>query len=291
MNRLLPFFLLLLAPPLSGAPGSVDAGATAPAFTAPFTTGGERALEEFRGEWVVLYFFPRSFTPGCTAQSCALRDGYATIEAMGASILGVSMDNSDLQRGFAAEYELPFDLVSDESGEIAAAYGVLAPGGTYALRQTFIINPEGQVARVFRTVDVVRHDKEVRDALAELTGHTNTTLDVPALYAVEMYADWCTKCRAMAPALESAMATLAQDPVLLVVLDFTDENTTEQAGLLAGALGLGRLYLEHEGITGFVELVSPGTGEVLGRITSKMEAGEMVAAVRAATAAASAEEV
>ncbi|MCH7494271.1 redoxin domain-containing protein [bacterium] len=263
MKSALPLLLLLLAPPLSGVDKEVAAGDPAPAFTATFTTGGERSLDEFRGGWVVLYFFPRSFTPGCTTQSCVLRDGYGMIEAMGATILGVSMDATDLQQDFRAEYELPFDLVSDKSGKIATAYGVLA--------------------QVFRTVDVSRHDREVRTALAELTGNADTTLDVPALYAVEMYADWCSNCRAMAPALESAMDMLAKDPVLLVVIDFTDDNSTEQAGMLAGALGLGRIYLENEGLTGYVLLVDPGSGEVLGRLTPQMTAEEMVETVRGAT--------
>ena len=185
-----------------------------------------------------------------------------------------------MQREFRAEYELPFDLVSDETGEIARSYGVLAPRGNYALRKTFLIDPEGLVAKVFDTVDVNRHDKEVRDALATLTGHPQTTLDVPAIYAVEMYADWCTNCRAMAPALESAMLTLAQDPVLLVIFDFTDEPTTEQAGMLAGALSLGKIYLENEGLTGYLLMVDPATGEIRGRIEPWMAPDEMVDLVR-----------
>ena len=285
MKRALPFLLLLLAPPLMGKPGVVAENSPAPAFTATLTSGAAGSLADYQGGWVALYFFPRSFTPGCTAESCALRDGYATIQALGATILGVSMDSTKLQQEFREAYELPFDLVSDESGDIARAYGVLAPTGNYSLRQTFLIDPQGKVAKIFTTVDVNRHDKEVRDALAELTGNVGTTLDVPALYAVEMYADWCTNCRAMAPALHEALATLAKDPVLLVVMNFTDENSTEQAGMLAGALGLGKIYLENEELTGYVLLVDPATGEVGGRITPQMTALEMVAMVRSLTPA------
>lgn len=286
-NSLYLALALLIATPVGAGHhghGRPAPGDPAPGYEAPTTAGGTATLADHLGDWVVLYFFPRTFTPGCTAQSCALRDGYGAIAALGAEIVGVSLDSPESQAAFRSEHELPFHLVSDGAGGIAASYGVLAPGGNYALRVTYLIDPEGTVAAVVDEVDPARHDKQVIDLLATATGHAGTTLEVPRLYAVKFHAEWCKKCQAMAEDWASTIEARSDSEVLFVRFDFTDDATTEQSGLLAGALGLGEIYLENEELTGFALLVDPGSGSVVGEVKSTMDAEEMGAAIAAALA-------
>ena len=146
---------------------AVEPGQAAPDFKALSTAGREVSLADFAGDWLVIYFYPKSFTPGCTAESCSLRDGYAGIQALGARILGVSLDSLETQQKFKAEYNLPFDLLSDEHGEMAKAYDALGFGGFMAKRVTYIINPQGVVAKVLDEVKTGDHDTQVAAALRE----------------------------------------------------------------------------------------------------------------------------
>lgn len=141
--------------------GGKSLAGKAPVFSAPAAGGKKVSLEDLRGKWVVLYFYPKADTPGCTKQACSLRDGIVDIEAAGAVIIGVSLDGVEKLDGFKAKYSLPFDLVSDSDKKISAAYGVLAPGGLFALRRTFIIDPKGSVAGVIDDVDVTAHSAQV----------------------------------------------------------------------------------------------------------------------------------
>ncbi len=143
-------------------------GDPAPDFEAQATGDQTIRLRDLRGQWVVLYFYPKSFTPGCTTQACTLRDAYEKIQSLGAVILGVSLDDLETQERFKAEYKLPFDLISDVHGEIARAYEVLADNGRYARRVTFLIDPEGRIAHIFEKVDPARHDREVYETLKRL---------------------------------------------------------------------------------------------------------------------------
>lgn len=147
---------------------AVEVGQPAPAFKAPSTTGQETSLADYSGKWLVLYFYPKSFTPGCTTQSCSLRDGFADIQKLGGVILGVSLDKLETQIKFKAEHKLPFELLSDADGAVAKAYGVLGLGGFMAKRVTFIINPEGQLVQVLDSVKTGNHDVQVADALRAL---------------------------------------------------------------------------------------------------------------------------
>ena len=149
---------------------ALQVGDAAPAFKAPSTAGRELSLGDFAGKWLVVYFYPKSFTPGCTTESCALRDGYADIQAEGAVILGVSLDKLETQNKFKAEHKLPFDLLSDETKEVAKAFDVLAIGGFMAKRVTFIVNPEGKVAKILDDVKTGSHDGQVLEALRTLKG-------------------------------------------------------------------------------------------------------------------------
>lgn len=151
---------------------AVQPGEPAPDFKAASTAGRELSLGDFAGKWLVLYFYPKSFTPGCTAESCSLRDGYAELQGLGAALLGVSLDKVETQNKFKAEYKLPFELLSDADGAMAKAYDVLGLGGFMAKRVTFIINPEGKIARVVDSVKTGSHDKQVADLLRELQAAT-----------------------------------------------------------------------------------------------------------------------
>ncbi len=144
------------------------AGSPAPAFRGEATDGAWVSLDRLKGSWAVLYFYPKAFTPGCTAEACALRDGFRELEAAGVKIYGVSLDGPDTLKKFKEKYSLPFDLISDRDKAISRAYGVLGVGGLYAERKTFIIDPRGNVAYVFDKVDTKHHDREVLDMVKQL---------------------------------------------------------------------------------------------------------------------------
>jgi len=152
---------------LSGKSGPA-VGAKAPDFAALATTGTTIKLSDFNGSWVVLYFYPKSFTPGCTAESCSLRDSYTDIQEMDAVILGVSVDDIETQQEFKAKYKLQFDLVSDQDKDISRAFNVLGLAGMYAQRKTFIIDPEGKIAYIFDQVKAKEHDAQVKEILDKL---------------------------------------------------------------------------------------------------------------------------
>lgn len=139
-------------------------GAQAPAFSAKDQDGRVRTLEEFRGTTVVLYFYPKDATPGCTKEACAFRDAWARIERSGAQVLGVSTDSVQSHASFAREHNLPFPLLSDPDGHILNAYGVRGALG-FAKRVTFLIDASGKITRVFPDVDPAVHVDEVLAAL------------------------------------------------------------------------------------------------------------------------------
>lgn len=147
---------------------AVKEGDLAPDFRAMSTSGAEIGLSDFSGFWLVLYFYPKSFTPGCTAQGCSLRDGFSPITEAGAKILGSSVDKLETQKKFKAENGLPFELLADEDAAVARAFGVSTLMGKMARRVTFIISPEGRIARVIENVRTGGHDAQVLDALREL---------------------------------------------------------------------------------------------------------------------------
>ena len=152
----------------------VSEGDTAPDFTLPDQDGDEVTLSDLRGQPVVLYFYPKADTPGCTTQACGIRDHRADYEQAGAKIVGVSPDTVTAQKKFAQKFNLDFTLLADENHEIADLYGVWGEkkmyGKTYmgVQRATFIIDPEGQIARVFPKVSPQTHDEVVLEALSEL---------------------------------------------------------------------------------------------------------------------------
>ena len=139
-------------------------GATAPAFTAPTHDGRSLTLADLKGHPVVLYFYPRADTPGCTREAQGFRDAYPQFERAGVRIVGVSVDTVDDQRAFAEKCALPFPLVADPSKTIAGAYGVLGPRGT-ARRVTFLLDAEGRISSVIDSSDAEEHVRRARVAL------------------------------------------------------------------------------------------------------------------------------
>jgi thioredoxin-dependent peroxiredoxin len=152
----------------------IEAGEPAPDFTLPDQDGNPVTLSELRGRPVVLYFYPRSDTPGCTTQACGVRDHRADYERSGARVLGVSPDTVTAQRKFADKYGLDFTLLADEDHEVAELYGVWGEkkmyGKTYmgVQRSTFIIDADGVVAQVIPKASPKTHDEVVLEALGEL---------------------------------------------------------------------------------------------------------------------------
>jgi len=147
----------------------VKTGDQAPDFEGPTSDGSKLGLKNFVGKTnVVLYFYPKDDTPGCTKEACSFRDNISPIRKMGAEVVGVSLDSITSHEKFTTKYNLPFPLISDKEKQIAKAYGVLKDTGTSASRVTFIIDKKGKVAKVFPKVDVTKHTDEVVAALKEL---------------------------------------------------------------------------------------------------------------------------
>lgn len=145
------------------------AGAPAPAFSLADQSGKTRTLAEFRGKWVVLYFYPKDDTPGCTEEACKFRDDIFALNQMDAQVIGVSLDDSASHAQFAKKYSLPFPLLADPSGAVTRSYGALPQGSRYARRYTFLIDPAGKVAKVYTSVETSRHSVEVIEDLKRLS--------------------------------------------------------------------------------------------------------------------------
>jgi len=144
-------------------------GDKAPDFTLMDEQGRPVSLKDFQGKKpVILYFYPKDFSPGCTTEACRFRDDYKTYEEKGAAVIGVSLDTVESHTKFSEKYNLPFPILSDNKKEVAKAYGVLGIGGIWAKRVTFIIDKEGKIAAIFPKVDVKRHSEEVLKALEQL---------------------------------------------------------------------------------------------------------------------------
>ncbi len=147
------------------------AGAQAPGFSLPDQDDRLRTNADFRGKWLVLYFYPKDDTPGCTEQACMYRDDLQRLTALGVEIVGVSVDDRQSHQAFAKKHSLPFPLLADAKGELARRYGSLHDLGLIriARRNTFLIDPQGQVAKVYLSANTSRNSQEVIDDLKQLT--------------------------------------------------------------------------------------------------------------------------
>jgi peroxiredoxin Q/BCP len=138
-------------------------GSTAPEFRLQDQNGEWRSLSDYRGKWLALYFYPKDDTPGCTTEACNFRDSSFAYKAIGAEVVGISVDDVESHRKFASKYELPFTLLADPEGEACAEYGVLRDYKLMQIadRQSFIIDPDGKIARHYEDVDPEVHSDEV----------------------------------------------------------------------------------------------------------------------------------
>jgi len=145
-------------------------GGPAPEFELPDQTGQLHSLEDYRDQWVILYFYPKDDTPGCTTEACEFRDNIFAFRDLNAQVLGVSLDDVDSHKEFAENYSLPFPLLADTEGTTSTAYGVKTRmfGMTVAKRQTFIIGPDGNVAKHYQKVKPEEHSTQVLADLKEL---------------------------------------------------------------------------------------------------------------------------
>jgi thioredoxin-dependent peroxiredoxin len=145
-------------------------GESAPDFELPDQNGQLRSLGEFRGKWLVLYFYPRDDTPGCAEQAMRFRNTMREFEALGAAVCGVSVDGSESHAAFARKYSLPFTLLADRKGEVASRYGSLRDFGVlkFARRNTFLIDPNGTVSTVYVGVNAARNAQDVSNTLKNL---------------------------------------------------------------------------------------------------------------------------
>ena len=139
-------------------------GDPAPGFSLKDQANQPHALADYRGRWVVLYFYPKDDTPGCTTEACNFRDDLPALRALGVQILGVSIDSTESHAQFAKKFDLPFPLLADTSGRVARAYDALTSFGPvrFARRHTFIIDPDGKIAKVYRNVKPATHSREIQ---------------------------------------------------------------------------------------------------------------------------------
>ncbi|MBE2254501.1 MAG: thioredoxin-dependent thiol peroxidase [Myxococcus sp.] len=153
---------------------ALSVGQKAPAFSAKDQSGATVTHTTNAGKYVVLYFYPRDNTPGCTVEACAFRDDHAKLKAAGAVVLGVSPDSSKSHLGFIAKYDLPFQLLVDSDNAVSTAYGAWAEKSNYGrtymgvVRSTFLIGPDGKLAHVWPKVKVKGHSDEVLAVLTAL---------------------------------------------------------------------------------------------------------------------------
>jgi len=150
-------------------------GDQAPAFSLPDQQGAMQSLADQRGKWVLLYFYPKDDTPGCTKEACTIRDAWSDFRNKGIVVFGVSTDSVKSHAKFVQKYELPFTLLSDENKELVKAYGVWGPkkfmGREFlgTKRVSFLISPEGRIAKVYAAVKPAEHADEVLSDVDQLS--------------------------------------------------------------------------------------------------------------------------
>jgi peroxiredoxin Q/BCP len=162
--------LLTVTPLLSFGASLPAAGSDAPTFTLPSQEGAPVSLKDYRGKWVVLYFYPKDFTSGCTIEAHNFQRDQAQYQGKNAVVLGVSVDSADSHKQFCAKEGLNFKLLADTDYKVTTAYGSLTNMGVakFAARHTFIINPEGKIVKVYEDVNPNKHSEEVLAALTDL---------------------------------------------------------------------------------------------------------------------------
>ena len=179
MNLKRLFFATLAAAVWAGSPaiGAGEApavGSEAPAFRLQDQNGDWHELTDYRGTWLAIYFYPKDDTPGCTTEACNFRDNIYAFRAIGAAVVGISIDDVESHAKFAGKYKLPFTILADETGATAEAYGVLRDWKLtkIAARQSFLVNPEGMIVKHYEDVDPETHTQAVLADLESLMAGT-----------------------------------------------------------------------------------------------------------------------
>jgi len=151
----------------------LEQGIPAPSFSLTDQKGNVHRLSDYQGQWVVIYFYPKDMTPGCTVEACRFRDDFPDFQKANAVIFGVSKDSTQRHAKFAEKYQLPFILLSDESGEVCEKYDVWKEKSLYGkkymgiVRSTYLIDPQGNIIKVYPKVKVKEHAAEILNDLAE----------------------------------------------------------------------------------------------------------------------------
>ncbi len=150
--------------------GGLVIGGAAPDFTLNDAQGNAHSLSDYRGKYLVLYFYPKDDTPGCTKEACHFRDDMVQLEKLGAKVVGISVDSSESHGKFAEKYSLPFSLLADTDGKVAASYQALTNLliVKIAKRHTFLIDPDGKIKKIYTDVNVSNHSQQIIDDLKAL---------------------------------------------------------------------------------------------------------------------------
>lgn len=154
----------------SASPAALKINDKAPDFSLPNANGEMMSLGKFQGNWLVLYFYPKDDTPGCTKEACEFRDDLHQLEKLGAKVVGISVDDGSSHAAFAKKYNLPFPLLSDKDGAVAQQYNALTNLGfvKIAKRYTFLIDPAGALRKIYRNVNTSKHSQEIIEDLTKL---------------------------------------------------------------------------------------------------------------------------
>ena len=178
MNRFLIALLTVLLSAAVYAGEAPGVGSDAPSFNLQDQNGEWHALADYRGQWLAIYFYPRDDTPGCTTEACNFRDNIYAFKAIGAAVVGISVDDVDSHKKFSDKYKLPFTLLADSDNTTATAYGVLKDYKLLKLasRQSFLVDPEGKIAKHYADVDPDTHTDEVLADIKTLSEVWSSTL-------------------------------------------------------------------------------------------------------------------
>ena len=173
-DRFAPRIRAAVAADPVAASALLPVGAPAPDFTSVAHDGEKVVLSKLKGKWVVLYFYPKDDTTGCTTEACDFRDNWSTLQKKGVAVYGVSTQDNTSHKAFAQKYNLPFPLLPDDKGEIAAKYKVPVVGGV-ARRITYLIGKDGKIAQVWPAVNPVGHAGEILAQIEPGASKTSAT--------------------------------------------------------------------------------------------------------------------
>lgn len=174
---LLSLLMMFLSAPLFAGEPLME-GSDAPAFNLQDQNGEWHTLADYSGQWLAVYFYPKDDTPGCTKEACNFRDNIYAFKAIDAAVVGISVDDVESHKKFSEKYKLPFTILADTSGETAKSYGVLRDYKLIKLasRQSFLIDPEGKIAKHYDDVDPDTHTEEVLADIKVLSEVSQSTL-------------------------------------------------------------------------------------------------------------------